>query len=262
MPGPVFNQYLYFLQRNVSEFYNALSTESMISLFAALLSERRIVITSKKLSRLSSIVITCNLFLFPMFWQHIFIPILPTTLQDYLAAPMPFLIGVPQIIWDSIPSEMIGGQLVRVDADTNTVTSPFQDEDCLPENIGHPLRKNLTGERVLGDGLARAFLRALAQLMGHYQDAIPEDTQRFDSDLFVRLAHPSNRNYIQEKLLKLQIFQQFIEERVDKVKNGNVESDEFELESLAWRSAAYRGGGGGIGGSRNGLKTMAGQQNK
>ena len=84
-----------FLQRNVSEFYNALGIQEMITLYAALLSERRIVVTSRKLSRLSSVVIACNLFLFPMYWQHIYIPVLPTQLQDYLSAPMPFLIGVP-----------------------------------------------------------------------------------------------------------------------------------------------------------------------
>jgi hypothetical protein len=30
-----------------------------------------------------------------MHWQHIFIPVLPNHLIDYLSAPMPFLIGVP-----------------------------------------------------------------------------------------------------------------------------------------------------------------------
>lgn len=172
-----------FLQRNVSEFYNALGIESMIQLFAALLSERRIVVTSKKLSRLSSIVVACNLFLFPMSWQHIFIPVLPLQLQDYLGAPMPFLIGVPIAVWDRIPPESLG-QVVRVDADSNTVTSPFiEDVESIPTDVVNLLRKNLSRDKVLGDGLARAFLRALAQLMGHYQDAFPEDASAFNEEL-------------------------------------------------------------------------------
>jgi len=167
----------------VSEFYNALGTESMLTLFSALLAERRIVVTSKKISRLSSIVVACNLFLFPMSWQHIFIPVLPSQLQDYLTAPMPFLIGVPQPIWDRLPPESLG-QLVRVDADSDTVTTPFpEDLESMPHDVVSHLRKNLTGERVLGDGLARAFLRALAQFMGHYQDAIRDDGQSFDFKL-------------------------------------------------------------------------------
>jgi len=155
----------------------------MLTLFGALLAERRIVVTSKKLSRLSSIVIASNLFLFPMSWQHIFIPILPGSLQDYLSAPMPFLIGVPLPVWNLIPLESLG-QVVHVDGDTDTVTSPFpEDLTSIPNDIIHPLRKSLKGERVLGDGLARTFLRALAQLMGHYQDAIRDDGASFDSDL-------------------------------------------------------------------------------
>ena len=182
--GHVFRrEYLFILQRNVSEFYNALGTESMLTLFAAILSERRIVVTSKKLSRLSAVVITCNLFLFPMYWQHIFIPVLPMQLQDYLSAPMPFLIGVPLVVWDRIPSETLG-QVVRVDADSNTVTTPYpEDLTSMPEDVVSLLKKNLAAEKVQGDGLARAFLRALAQLMGHYQDAFRDDGHSFDQDL-------------------------------------------------------------------------------
>jgi hypothetical protein len=155
----------------------------MLVLFAALLSERRIVITSKKLSRLSSLVMACNLFIFPLCWQHIFIPILPMQLSDYLSAPMPFLIGVPIFVWDRLPPETLG-QIVRVDADSDTVTTPFpEDLECMPHDVASLLRKNLTGERVLGDGLARAFLRALAQMIGHYQEAIREDGLKFDSEL-------------------------------------------------------------------------------
>lgn len=155
----------------------------MLTLFAALLSERRIVVTSKKISRLSSLVVACNLFLFPMSWQHIFIPVLSLQLQDYLSAPMPFLIGVPLPVWDRIPAESLG-QVVRVDADSDTVTTPFpEDLEEMPEDVVYLLRKNLTGERVLGDGLARAFLRALAQLMGHYQDAVRNEGEEFDNDL-------------------------------------------------------------------------------
>lgn len=165
------------------EFYNALSVDSMLALFGALLAERRIVVTSKKLSRLSSIVIAANLFLFPMSWQHIFIPILPASLQDYLSAPMPFLIGLPSPVWNLIPPESLG-QVVHVDADTDTVMSPFpEDQLSIPADIISPLRKSLKGEQVLGDGLARAFLRALAQLIGHYHDAVRDDGASFDNDL-------------------------------------------------------------------------------
>lgn len=67
---------------------------------------------------------------------------------------------------------------------------------------------------------------------------------------FVQFAHPTHREYIEKKLLKLQIFQQFVDERMEKIKSSMCESDEFELESLAWRSSRANG--------RNGLRVLGG----
>lgn len=67
-------------------------------IFASMLYERRIIFTSKRLSRLSACVQACNALIYPMIWQHIYIPVLPVALIDYLLAPMPFLIGVPTSI--------------------------------------------------------------------------------------------------------------------------------------------------------------------
>ncbi|KAI8128734.1 Serine/threonine-protein kinase grp [Lucilia cuprina] len=57
---------------------------NMIAVFAAMLAERRIILTSKRLDRLSSAIQAANAFLYPM-------------LKDYLSAPMPYLI-VPLMI--------------------------------------------------------------------------------------------------------------------------------------------------------------------
>jgi hypothetical protein len=81
--------------RNLTEYYNAVDTHNMMIIFASMLYERRIIFTSKKLKRLSACVQSANDVIYPMIWQHIFIPVLPMALIDYLLAPMPFLIGVP-----------------------------------------------------------------------------------------------------------------------------------------------------------------------
>lgn len=70
----------------------------MIAVFAAMMAERRIVFTSHRLDKLSSCVQAANAFLYPMVWQHIFIPILPMKMKDILCAPMPYLIGVPDAV--------------------------------------------------------------------------------------------------------------------------------------------------------------------
>lgn len=67
-----------------------------------MLFERRIIFTSKKLDRLSACVQAANAILYPMNWQHIFIPVLPQTFIEYLLAPMPYLIGLPHILFQVI----------------------------------------------------------------------------------------------------------------------------------------------------------------
>lgn len=74
---------------NLNLFYNYIEPKTMIDIFAALLAERRIIFISNNLDKLSSCLqASCSL-LFPMFWQHIYIPLLPLKLKDYLSAPMP-----------------------------------------------------------------------------------------------------------------------------------------------------------------------------
>lgn len=74
----------------------------MIAVFAAMLSERRIIFTSQRLDRLSSSVQAAHAFLYPMVWQHIFIPILPLKMKEMLGAPMPYLIGVPEAVLETV----------------------------------------------------------------------------------------------------------------------------------------------------------------
>lgn len=74
----------------------------MIIIFASILCERRIIFTSKKLCKLSACVQAANAILYPMNWQHIFIPVLPQALIDYLSAPMPYLIGLPFCLFQVI----------------------------------------------------------------------------------------------------------------------------------------------------------------
>lgn len=79
----------------------------MITIFASMLAERRIVFTSRRLDRLSSCVQASNAFLYPMVWQHIFIPILPLKMKEILCAPMPYLIGVPEAVLEEVKSYCI-----------------------------------------------------------------------------------------------------------------------------------------------------------
>lgn len=46
----------------------------------------------------------CLLF-FPLFWQHILIPVLPERLLSYLQAPMPYIVGVGRGYFANVEEE-------------------------------------------------------------------------------------------------------------------------------------------------------------
>ncbi|KAK8372697.1 hypothetical protein O3P69_012747, partial [Scylla paramamosain] len=228
--------------RNLLEYYNAVDVENMVAIFASMLFERRIIITSRRVSRLSACVQAANLVLWPMQWQHIFIPVLPQHLVDYLLAPMPFLIGVASGLLTKVQMEDIG-EAVILDADANTVSSPFQDTASLPQEVTATLRRNLrSAHNTIGDGVARAFLRALVQLIGNYKEALQfrEDDKKitFCRERFVALRPLAMQSFA-EKLLQLQIFQQFIgRDFSDSIQETNIRRLELEVNLLGERSGS------------------------
>ncbi|XP_012154512.1 DENN domain-containing protein 1A isoform X6 [Megachile rotundata] len=222
--------------RNLMEYYSAVDAHNMMIVFASMLYERRIIFTSKRLSRLSACVQACNALIYPMIWQHIYIPVLPLSLIDYLLAPMPFLIGVPAPTLQRVRKSDLG-EVVILDADNNTIESPFQDLESLPQDVVSNLMKALRNRpALLGDGVSRAFLRALVQLTAGYKDALTlEDGQSitFNQNAFVE-SRPSSMQPFLRKMLELQIFQQFIEERLNMLNSGDGFTDEYELEACSY----------------------------
>lgn len=228
---------------NLTEYFSAMDTKCMAGLWAALLHERRVAIVATKPSRLSACVQAANTTLFPMSWQHIFIPILPKHLVDYLLAPMPFLIGVPRSVMESVRMSEIG-DVVILDVDANELRSPFNDLESLPSDLVASLRKALNDKNALGDAVSRAFLRALVCLIGGYRDAIKIENGQlitFNPEAFVR-----TRKHMQpflKKILQSQIFRQFIDERLDLLNSGRGFNDEFEVECNIYAEKLNTGSG-------------------
>ena len=77
---------------------------------------------------------------------------------------------------------------------------------------------------MMGDGVARVFLRALVQLIGGYRVALrmcPGEQITFCRDALLNSRPPALRPFL-ESMLQLQIFQQFIEERLEMLNSGQV----------------------------------------
>ncbi|XP_034128061.1 DENN domain-containing protein 1A isoform X5 [Drosophila guanche] len=240
---------------NLSLYYNFVDPKEMIAVFAAMLAERRIIFTSRHLDRLSSCIQAANAFLFPMVWQHIFIPVLPWEFKDYLGAPMPYLIGVPKPVLETVSEDELG-EVVILNCDTNTFESPFDDVHDMPAEIVSQLKKHLNHTQDhIGDRISKIFLNALVQLIGGYRDAVEyhETSKTFNHDKFIE-SRPAHLRPFLAKMMELQIFAQFIDDRLKMLNSGLGFSDEFELETVRYAEKMRKRG-------RNFLKNVKDKTN-
>jgi hypothetical protein len=108
-----------------------LRTTPLLTLFASLLFERRILITSSALENITCIAHSVSRLLFPLSWQHIFIPIMPEHLLDYCTATVPFVIGVHKSLLPIVQRMPLEPHVI-IDVDAGTVASPFDDYNLIP----------------------------------------------------------------------------------------------------------------------------------
>jgi len=86
----------------------------------AVLLEKQVLLLSAHYSILTIVSELILTLIFPFTWRHVYIPLLPKKLIDFLNAPMPFLIGTHvSFVKRSAP---VMKSLLVVDLDNNTIT--------------------------------------------------------------------------------------------------------------------------------------------
>ncbi|XP_075143511.1 DENN domain-containing protein 1B isoform X2 [Leptodactylus fuscus] len=228
--------------RNLTEYFVAVDVNNMLQIYASMLHERRIIFTSRKLSTLTACVHASASLLYPMYWQHIYIPVLPPHLLDYCCAPMPYLIGVHFSLIERVRSRSLD-DVVLLNVDTNSLETPFNDLSALPSDVVSTLKSKLKKQSTsTGDGVSRAFLRAQAALFGSYRDALrykPGESVTFSEESFVAHRSSTMKQFL-EKAVNLQLFKQFIDGRLEKLNSGRGFSDMFEEEITSGNARSYQ----------------------
>ncbi|XP_026090942.1 DENN domain-containing protein 1A-like isoform X3 [Carassius auratus] len=218
--------------RNLTEYFVAVDVNNMLHLYASMLYERRILISCSKLSTLTACVHGAAAMLYPMYWQHVYIPVLPQHLLEYCCAPMPYLIGVHSSLMEKVRG-MALDDVVLLNVDTNTLETPFDDLQSLPNDVVSSLKNRLRKvSSTTGDGVARAFLKAQAALFGSYRNALqiePEEPITFSEETFITHRSSTMRQFLQNAI-QLQLFKQFIDGRLELLNSGEGFSDQFEEE--------------------------------
>ena len=73
--------------------FRCLSVSNILALWGVLLDEGRVVLQSENQALLTPVAEALTSFLFPLTWQGMYVPVLPSHMLDILEAPVPFIVG-------------------------------------------------------------------------------------------------------------------------------------------------------------------------
>lgn len=155
----------------LSDLYQALGSDLLITVFSTLLLERKVILCTENISILSSCVLGLQTLLYPFQWQHTIITILPESLVDICEAPIPVLAGLLKPIDFKVEDAIV------IDLNTRTLLQKCGDETTiLPNSLSHSLKVSLEMVDLLDQGkmlssvlIAEAFLRCFVELFVGYK---------------------------------------------------------------------------------------------
>jgi hypothetical protein len=104
----------------VASICGGLRLEHVMTLFAAALLEKQIVIVCSNLGMLSASVLSIIPLIRPYQWQSLLIPVLPIDMMDFLDAPVPYIVGVQNKTSDVLNRL---SNAVVIDANRNQIKS-------------------------------------------------------------------------------------------------------------------------------------------
>ncbi|XP_058788687.1 DENN domain-containing protein 5B isoform X1 [Phymastichus coffea] len=91
---PLLGQELPPLDYSLKDVFAWLGIDCVIQLFTCVLLENQVLIRSADFHKLMVVSECVAALLFPFSWQHVYVPILPASLDHFLDAPVPFIMGI------------------------------------------------------------------------------------------------------------------------------------------------------------------------
>lgn len=137
---------------------------------------------------------------------------------------MPYIIGVHSSLIKVVLSMPLE-DIVFLDVDADTITSPFNDNDQLPLELVATLRACIKSFRndQSSNGLASGFLEFFTSLFGtlrpYFRQSSAEGRMIFDTDTFV-LERPKPLHPCVQVVARTQQFQQMVEQKASKLAAG------------------------------------------
>lgn len=152
-----------------------LGVENTLRLVSALLSESRILLISNSPTRLAQCARSALSILAQglLNWQHLYIPVLPPHLFQYIAAPVPYLIGIltslaPRL--DQPPAAETLGELVIINLDQCRMETRGMNPDEVDKRI-----PDLLGRGAASSGAPQGYMAATDMLAQDLLDLLKVD---------------------------------------------------------------------------------------
>lgn len=101
--------------------FDLLGVKEVLKIFCFAMAEQKIIFHSEQVSLLMIVCETITRLLYPTGWHHVYVPVLPPDLIDFIQAPTPFIMGVYSAFRNHFTSLI---DVYIVDLDSRLVHSP------------------------------------------------------------------------------------------------------------------------------------------
>ncbi|KDO23460.1 hypothetical protein SPRG_11383 [Saprolegnia parasitica CBS 223.65] len=121
--------------------FQHLSIKNIIFILNCMLLEQRILIHSSHHGLLTPVCEALCALLYPFVWEHVYIPLLPMKLIEYLQAPVPFFMGVHTSYLTTKSGADVFASCVVIHLDKDKVVRPIHGSHGLQSAVDHPIAK-------------------------------------------------------------------------------------------------------------------------
>ncbi|EEB15446.1 DENN domain-containing protein 2A, putative [Pediculus humanus corporis] len=216
-------------EKNLTQLFQYLELQVFFKIFASLLHERKILLISTSIRKLSTCIEALQSTLLPFCWQHTCIPVLPIHLLEICEAPTPYVIGLlkTENVHKSLSNINFENGII-VDLDDSKVIKSCGDEDVLMcSKLLKSLKISLNlaiNSTVLPDNsrnviLSDALIDFFVENCGHYSNFIvaKENEKIFQVNDFIKHSTSTISQTFLNWFTKTSLFQGFIHERINQV---------------------------------------------
>ncbi|BES90651.1 Myotubularin protein [Nesidiocoris tenuis] len=105
----------------VTMLFQQLGIRNCVFLFCAVMTEHKILFQSQSYTRLTEACRALTALMYPFKYSHVYIPLLPASLVEFLSSPIPFLIGVHSALKTDFTEQM---DVIVAELDTGFVLVP------------------------------------------------------------------------------------------------------------------------------------------